>query len=263
AQVVEGDQDAVFGDSLVLAALEHKKNPISYDPGTGNYNNFWLVERDVEDRRTSLITDPPDGRLPAMTPDGQARQKAAAQHRRENPYENPEDLSPGERCVNFGVPKLSAGYNNYYQIVQAPGYVVFHSEMAHDARIIPLDGRPHVGANIRLWNGDPRGHWEGDTLVVESTNFSPKSEFRGSHENLRLIERFTRVGPRTLNYEVTVTDPTTWTGPWTAMVPFKGTDDKIYEYACHEGNEAMIGTLNGHRVEEKAAEEAAKKSSKQ
>ena len=258
AEVVEGDQDAVFGDSLVLAALEHKKNPISYDPGTGNYNNFWLAGRDVEDHRTSLITDPEDGRLPSMTPAARARQAAAAAQKKQHPFDNPEDLALGERCVNFGVPKLGAGYNNYYQIVQSPGYVVMMSEMAHDARIIPLDGRSHLNDNIRLWNGDPRGRWEGDTLVVETTNFSPKSEFRGSHENLRLVERFTLVGPTTLNYDVTVTDPTTWTKPWTAMVPLKGTDDAIYEYACHEGNHAMIGILKGHRVQEKEVEDGVK-----
>jgi hypothetical protein len=258
AEVVEGDQDAVFGDGIVLAALERQKNPISYDPGTGNYNHFWLVERDVEDHRTSLITDPPDGKLPPMTSEGRARLEALREHRRLHPADDPEDRPAGERCVNFGVPKLGAGYNNYYQIVQTPNFVVFHSEMAHDARIIPLDGRPHLHGSAQLWNGDPRGRWEGDTLVDESTNFSPKSEFRGSGEKLHLIERFTRVGPDTLNYEVTVTDPTTWTRPWTAMIPLKRTDEPIYEYACHEGNHSMVGILRGTRTLEKDAEESSK-----
>ena len=128
--------------------------------------------------------------------------------------------------------------------------------MAHDVRVIPLDGRPHLPPSIQQWMGSARGHWEGDTLVVESTNFSPKSSFRGSNTNLHLIERFTRVGPTTLNYEVTVTDPTTWTRPWTALIPLTGTDDAIYEYACHEGNYGMEGILSGHRAQETA--EAAK-----
>jgi hypothetical protein len=252
-EVVEGGGDAVFGDGLVQAALDRIKNPVSYDPGTGNYNHFWLVERDVEDRRTSLLTDPKDGRLPPMTPEGRQRVTAAAERRRLYPGDNPEDRSLGERCVNFGVPKLGAGYNNYYQIVQTATHVVFMSEMAHDARIIPLDGRPHVNKNVQFWNGDPRGRWEGDTLVVESTNFSPRSEFRGSGAKLHLVERFRRVNMDTLNYEVTVTDPTNWTGPWTAMIPLKSTSDLIYEYACHEGNQSMIGILKGHRTLDREA----------
>ena len=253
ADVIEGGGDAVFGDGLVQAALDKQKNPTSYDPGTGNYNHFWMVERDVEDRRTSLITDPPDGRLPPMTPEARERVMAAADRRRLQPSDNPEDRGLGERCVNFGVPKLGAGYNNYYQIFQTATHVVFLSEMAHDARIIPLDGRPHLPASVQLWNGDPRGRWEGDTLVVESRNFSPKSDFRGSRERLHLVERFTRVRPDTLNYEVTVTDPTTWTKPWTAMIPLKGTTEPIYEYACHEGNHSLIGILKGARTVERSS----------
>ena len=257
AEVTEEGGDAQFGDSIIENALAGKKNPTSTDAGTGNYNHFWLVERQVEDRRTSLLTDPPDGRLPPLTA-VQERQTAAAAQRRGRILDNPEDRGLGERCVNFGVPKLGAGYNSYYQIVQTPGYVMFLSEMAHDARIIPVDGRPHVDKNLRLWNGDPRGHWEGDTLVVESTNFSPKSQFRQSRENLQLVERFTRVGPDILNYEVTVTDPTVWTKAWTAMIPLKRTDDLIFEYACHEGNyRSMEGSLKGTRVLEKEAAEAA------
>ena len=141
--------------------------------------------------------------MPALTKEASDRQAAAAQARRGRRLDNPEERGVGERCVNFGVPKLGAGYNSYYQIVQTPTHVVFMSEMAHDARIIPLDNRPFPDKKIQNWNGEPRGRWEGDTLVVESKNFSPKSEFRGSRENLHLIERFTRVGPNTLNYEIT------------------------------------------------------------
>jgi hypothetical protein len=262
AEVTEEGGDAQFGDQIIENALAGIKNPASSDSGTGNYNHFWLVERTVEDRRTALITDPADGRLPPLTPDLQARQAAAAGQRRPRQQDNPEDRGLGERCVNFGVPKLGAGYNNYYQIVQTPTHVMFLSEMAHDARIIPVDGRQHVDKSLQLWNGDPRGHWEGETLVVESTNFSKKSEFRQSRENLRLVERFTRVGPDTLNYEITVTDPTVWTKSWTAMIPLKQTDDQIYEYACHEGNyRSMEGSLKGMRVLEKEA--ATKTSSRQ
>lgn len=263
AEVTEDGGDAVFGDSLVQAALDRVKNPISYDPGTGNYNHFWLVERNVEDRRTALLTDPASGKLPPLTPEASERAEARAAYRKLHPQDNPEDRGLGERCVNFGVPKLGAGYNSYYQIVQTPTHVVFLSEMAHDARIIPVDGRPHVDKAIRLWNGDPRGRWEGDTLVVESTNFSPKSEFRQARENLYLVERFTRVGPDTLNYEVTVSDPTTWTRSWTALIPLKRSNDPIHEYACHEGNyRSMEGSLKGTRTLEKEAAAAAKSSSR-
>jgi hypothetical protein len=263
AEVTEEGGDAQFGDSIIENALAGNKNPSSSDAGTGNYNHFWLVERTVEDRRTSLLTDPPDGRLPPLTAEARERQAAAAGQRKQRRLDNPEERGVGERCVNFGVPKLGAGYNSYYQIVQAKDHVVFMSEMAHDARIIPLDGRPHLNKNITMWNGDPRGRWEGDTLVVESTNFSLKSEFRGSRQNLHLVERFTRVGPDTLNYEVTVTDPTVWTKSWTAMIPLKRTDDSIYEYACHEGNyRSMEGSLKGTRILEQEAEAAAKSTSR-
>jgi hypothetical protein len=253
AQIVENDGDAQFGDGLILAVLNRVANPKSYDPGTGNYNQFWVVERDWHDRRTSLIVDPPDGTLPPMTPEGQQRRAAEIEHRKAHAFEDPEVFPLGERCVNFGIPRLQAGYNSYLQIVQSPGYVTIMSEMAHDARIIPLDGRPRLDPRIRVWNGDARARWDGDTLVIETANFSPKSDFMGSHENLRLTERLTRVDHETLNYEFTVTDPTTWTAPWTAMVPLRLKDELIYEYACHEGNLAIPNMLRGHRFEEREA----------
>jgi hypothetical protein len=155
--------------------------------------------------------------------------------------------------VNFGIPRLQAGYNSYLQIVQSPGYVTIVNEMAHDARIIPLDGRPHLPGSVRVWNGDSRGRWQGETLVIDTTNFSPKSDFMGSHENLHLTERFTRVSKDILNYEFTVDDPTTWTKPWTAMIPLALKNEMIFEYACHEGNEAIPDMLRGHRMEEREA----------
>jgi len=252
-QIVENDGDAQFGDGLILAVLNRIANPKSYDPGTGNYNQFWLVDRDWHDRRTSLIIDPPDGALPPLTPDGQKRRAAEIEHRKVHAFEDPEMFSLGERCVNFGIPRLQAGYNSYFQIIQSPGYVTIMNEMAHDARIIPLDGRPRLEPGIRVWNGDSRGRWEGDTLVIDTTNFSPKSDFMGSHDNLRLTERLTRAGPEILNYEFTVNDPTMWTAPWTAMIPLKLKNELIYEYACHEGNAAIPNMLRGHRFEEREA----------
>jgi hypothetical protein len=249
AAAVSDDSDAVFGDSLVLAALANEKGK-SFEPSTGNYNNFWLVEREV-DNRTSLIVDPADGRIPTLTPEAIDRAAAQAAHRRQSPADGPEDRPLGERCLTFGTPRVGAGYNSYYQIVQGPGYVAIVHELGHEVRVIPLEQRSHVGSRLRQWLGDSRGHWEGDTLVVETTNFSPKSNFQGSSTNLHLVERFRRVGEKTLNYEFTVSDSSVWTRPWTVLIPLKWTDDKIYEYACHEGNTGMEGILSGHRVEEK------------
>jgi hypothetical protein len=251
AQIVENDGDAQFGDGFITAVLNRVANPKSYDPGTGNYNQFWIVDRDWHDRRTSIITDPPDGKIPPQTPEGKKRRAAEIERRKVHAFEDPEVFPLGERCVNFGIPRLQAAYNSYLQIVQSPGYVTIMNEMAHDARIIPVDGRPHLDSHVRVWNGDSRGHWEGDTLVIDTTNFSPKSDFMGSHENLHLMERLTRVGPEILDYEFTVDDPTTWTAPWTGMIPLKLKNELIYEYACHEGNESIADMLRGHRFEER------------
>jgi hypothetical protein len=252
-QITENDGDAQFGDGFILAILNRIAKPISYDPTTGNYNQFWVVERDWHDRRTALIVDPPDGRVPPMTPEAQQRRAAEAEYRKQHAFEDPEVFPLGERCVNFGIPRLQAGYNSYYRIVQSAGYVIIMSEMAHDARVIPVDGRPHLPPSMRRWNGDSIGRWDGDTLVVDTTNFSPKSDFMGSHENLHLIERFMRVGPDILEYEFTVDDPTTWTRSWKAMIPLKKKDELVYEYACHEGNDAIPNMLRGHRYEERQA----------
>jgi len=254
-ELFAGDGDAAFGDSIFEAVLSDVKayTPTTFDADTGNYNAFWLVDRDF-DKRTSLIVDPPDGRLPPLTEEAQKRRAGYGLLGRNRIPVGPEDRGLSERCLTFGVPDLLAGYNSYYQILQTPGYVVIAMERIHDARIIPLDGRPHVPQAIRQWHGDSRGRWDGNTLVVETTNFSPKTSFRGSAENLHLVERFTRVAPDTLLYEFTVNDPTTWTGPWTAMIPLKTTADKIYEYACHEGNTGMVGILAGARAQEAVAE---------
>ena len=188
-----------------------------------------------------------------MTPEGQKRRAAEIASRKEHAFEDPEVFPLGERCVNFSLPRLQAGYNSYLQIVQSPGYVMIMNEMAHDSRIVPMDGRPHRDSRLRSWNGDSVGHWEGDTLVIDTTNFSPKSEFMGSHENLHLVERLTRASADILNYEFTIDDATTWTRSWTGMIPLKLKNELIYEYACHEANLAIPDMLAGHRFEEREA----------
>ncbi|MCH7748336.1 MAG: hypothetical protein IH939_09595 [Acidobacteria bacterium] len=217
------------------------------------YNNFWYDRGDsvVGTRRTSLVVDPPDGRIPDVTP--QARERAAARAARsERISEGPEDRSLAERCImgfNSGPPIAPAAYNQNVQIFQTPNTVVLLNEMVHNARLVPLDGRPH--GTIRQWAGDSRGRWEGDTLVVETRNFLRETSFRRSTANLRLVERFTRVDQETLLYEFTVEDPTTWTQPWTAEIPMRLSQAPMFEYACHEGNYGMEGTLSGARAIER------------
>jgi hypothetical protein len=250
ARLFNGEGDAAFGDNLYAALLTNPDKFVSVDGHTGDYNQFWLPER-VFDNRTSLVTDPPDGRVPALTPFAVRRAADEAAARPEVPR-GPEDRSLSERCITFGVPRTQPAYMSYYQIVQSRDAVVFRMEAIHDARVIYMDGRPHLGKEIRHWLGDSRGHWEGDTLVVDTTNFSPKSNFRGSHENLHLLERFTRVSSDRLEYAFTVSDETTWTRPWSAMIPLLRSNAQIYEYACHEGNLGLGGILAGARAEEKA-----------
>jgi len=238
-------------------------------PGSvGGYNQFWYEfgSSVSPDKRTSLIIDPPDGRMPALTPEAQKRAQVH-KDRLSRPAFGPEDRDAPERCLlgyNSGPPMVPVGYNQNMQLVQTGDHVMVLNEMVHDARIIPLDGRPHVPSNIRPWMGDSRGRWEGDTLVVETTNFTDQTwnQFNrwnwASDENMRLTERFSRVGPDTLRYEFTVDDPTTWTRPWTAAILMTRTDDQIYEYACHEGNHGMMGILRGARAIEKFGTDASK-----
>jgi hypothetical protein len=220
------------------------------------YNEFWFSRGDtvVPTLRTSLIIDPPEGRIPALTPDGQKRAAARAEAQRLHPADGPEDRPLTDRCILWpvaGPPMIPGGYNNNYQIVQGPGYVMIVVEMIHDVRVIPTDGRPHLPPTIRQWMGDPRGHWEGETLVVDTTNFTNKTTFRGSGENLHLVERFTRTAPGQLMYEFTVNDPESFTRPWTAQIPMGKADGPLVEYACHEGNYAMEGILRGARLQER------------
>ncbi len=226
----------------------------------GAYNNFWMDRgtRTVGSRRTSLIVDPPNGRIPPLSAEGQARADARADYRAAHPADSWEDRSVGERCVlgfNSGPPMEPRAYNNHMQLFQTADYVVILNEMVHDARIIPLDGGSlHEG--VTQWMGDSRGRWEGDTLVVDTTNFYNKNSFTeryGATTAMTLVERFTRVDAETLLYEFTVEDPATWTAPWTVEVPMLYSDDQVWEYACHEGNYGMDGILAGHRAEERDA----------
>ena len=257
ASVAVGDGDALFGDQLVLAAIKQTEAE-SYDPTTGNYNQFWIADRDFNNL-TSLVVDPPDGRIPSLTAAARDRRQMLENHRRDHPADSYTDRPLSERCVTYGVPRLGAGYNSYYQIFQSADHVVIYMGMNHDSRVIPIDGPPPLDDDIRLWHGASRGHWEGDTLVIETKNYASQATFRGaSSENMHMTERLIRVGPKTLNYEVTIDDPTTYTKPWTVMIPLMGTEDAVYEYACHEGNIGMDGILSGHRAEEREAARGSK-----
>ena len=239
----------------------------------GNYNQFWFDPGStaVETRRSSLVVDPPNGRIPALT-------SAAAQKRAElervrrgllmhdvTPGGWVEDMGPDAlqvRCIvgfNSGPPMTPGGYNQNVQLFQTEDHVVLLNEMVHNARIVPLDGRPHLDGGIRQWTGDSRGYWDGDTLVVETTNFLRETGFRrgSSDQYLHLTERFTRVSPNTLMYEATIDDPTVWTEPWTYEIPMQHNDQPMYEYACHEGNYGLYNMLAGAREAERAAEAAA------
>ena len=217
--------------------------------------------------RTSLIFDPPDGRLPPMTAEGKARNAARAEARKKMgaATDAVQNQSLSVRCILMdrnGPPMLPGAYNNYYQIIQAPGYVMILVEMLHGTRIIPLDGRPQLPSHVRQLEGSSRGRWEGDTLVVETTNFTDKTAYQGSSPDMRLTERFTRVNADTIVYRFTVDDPATWPRPWSAELPWRKAEGPIFEHACHEGNYGLYNTLAGARADEKrAAEAAARKSS--
>lgn len=257
----DATNDFIPGDNLfltLLADLPFGRNPNATGNATG------LVRRHIENR-TSLITDPADGRLPAVTDEGRRRQAAGqaatlgiawqpgvepVSTERRIPT-GPEQMSNWLRCITWGVPKIAGNFNylSHYQIVQGPGYVVLLSEVNHEARIIPIDARPHLPQTIAQWNGDSRGTWEGHTLVVETRNFSSRSYFMGAADGLRLTERFTRISPDTINYEITVSDPATWTRPWTALVRLTRTNERIYESGCHEGNYTVIEGILGARAD--------------
>jgi hypothetical protein len=246
-----GDSDFAVGDGVFQAVLT---NPERYTNPNATHGATDMIDLEF-DNRTSLVIDPQDGRIPALTADGRSRQVATNEAFR-NPAA-PADVGNALRCLSWSVPRLGGRYGSgdmsYYQIFQSPGYVVLFMETGHEARIIPIDGRAHLAPAIRQWNGDSRGRWQGNTLVVETRNFSPNSYFMGSADQLHLVERFTRTGPDTIAYEMTITDPTTWARPWTAMMPMRARQESLYEFACHEGNyHIMSGMLVGARVQQEA-----------
>ena len=251
-EIETGGGDALFGDGFLNAVITGEVE--SYDPSTGNYDQSWMASRNVE-RRTSLIVDPPNGRLPAMLPEARERMTTESRIRRENPSDSYLSRPLQERCITYGMPYMLAGYNSYYQIVQSATHVAIIQEMIHDVRLIPLDGGEHVDANIRLWHGDSRGYFEGETLVIETRNFSDESVFMGARGNRLFTERFTRTADDVLRYEFTIDDDQTWERPWTAVINYTQSEDPIYEYACHEGNYALEGILSGARAEERRAAE--------
>jgi len=233
-------------------------------PGqVGAYNDVFFERGTsiVRSRRTSLVVDPPDGRIPALTPDAQKKVEARQKREAVSPADGPEDRWLTERCILFGatVPMLPEPYNNNYRIIQSPGFVTILVEMNHDARIIPLDGRAHLASGIQQWTGDSRGRWEGTTLVVETTNlkFNHQSRFgvgylNGlSDERLRVVERFTIADANTLTYRATVEDPSVFLRPWTVEVSMARTAGPLFEVGCHEGNYGMFNILSGHRAEER------------
>ena len=271
-----------FGDKLVLTAVEAyalEQDVASYNSGrdlpsnpdrqaptkdqietADSYNNFWMdggtrVIIYNNEFRSSLIVDPANGKIPPYTEQAQLRVDAAIQLRRSRgAFDGPESRPLAERCImsfgsSSGPPMLPILYNNHYQIVQSPGYVMILVEMVHDVRIIRLDDKP-LPPSMRRWMGDSIGHWEGDTLIVETSRFNPIQRFRGSSENFKVIERFTRVADRIINYAFTIEDPETYTQSWSAEMPLNLTDDRLYEYACHEGNYSLAGVLAGARFAE-------------
>ena len=245
------------------AALDEENAPgIDAAPGVGAYNNFWMEQGYVFEQ-TSLVVDPKNGRLPNVTPRAQQRQEALLSSRRSPSYPTTyEEPSLMERCITRGLPgvMLPGNYNHNYNILQTPTFVAILAEMIHDTRIIPIDGRRHINS-IHQWMGDSRGHWENDTLVVKTTNFSDKLYERrfslmvwGTGKNMHMVERFTRVNENTIDYEFTLTDPTTFARPFTASIPMTTLTTPMFEYACHEGNYAMANMLRGARADETAGE---------
>ena len=220
------------------------------------YNQFWW-DRGISVGRTSLITDPADGRLPPRTPERREyeatpeAQRLAAAKRGRVPAHGPEDMDLGDRCLVYRhVPITSSGYNNHVHILQSPGYVAIFQEQIHDFRIIPVFDQPALPDQVRLWLGVSRGHWEGDTLVVETGNFHAQTDYLGSGPNRRVVERFTRRGADAIEYAFTVTDPSVWTRPWSGMVPWRPAEGTTFEYACHEGNYGMTNLLTSSRAVE-------------
>jgi hypothetical protein len=265
ALLTQDDVDPLAAGIFGASDEERRKRVVQNDP-THYDNALWLATPDLKplsSNRTSLIYDPPDGKIPPVTPD--AVQRAAAR-RAAAGFDSYENRPLQERCIIWtheGPPMLPPPYNDVLQIIQTPGYVLVFREVETAPRLIPTDGRPHVSENIRRWAGDSRGRWEGDTLVVDTTNFTDRTAFQGSSAALHVVERFTRVSADRIRYQFTVDDPNTWTRPWSAEVPMIATKGPLYEYACHEGNYGMPDTLRGARFAEKEAAQGAKREPRQ
>jgi len=232
-------------DGLPEADVGRGYNELFFDRGAGLARIDGVV-------RTSIVVDPPGGRLPPYTVEAWRRLAEANDYARKHPADSAQDRSLAERCLLWAAepPMLPAPYNSTYQIVQTPAYVMILIEMMHDVRIIPLDGRPHMPSTVRQWMGDSRGHWEGATLVVDTTNFTNKASLFGSDQDLHVTERFTRVDASTILYNFTIDDPTAFLTPWTGELPFVATPGPVYEYSCHEGNRALVDILRGARAED-------------
>src|SRR5262245_42963878 len=257
AFVTEAEAEAWAAQQLERGNRDRRDGGAAVDVGRA-VNDYWF-ERGTElsllqgKRITSQIVDPPDGRLPPLTPGARARAVARAEDARDHPADGPENRSLQERCLAFNAgPPIQVGpYNNFVRLLQFADHVVIFTEMIHDARVVPLDGRPHPPQAVRSWLGASRGRWDGNTLLIETSNFNGKIGFRGTGEQLHLTERLTRVDARTLVYEFTVDDPATFARPWTARLPMRRTNERIFEYACHEGNYALVNILRGARYSER------------
>ena len=254
------EQEATDYEKHIMQQLDRDRRDGGADSDVGRGYNELFFDRGTRLGRingkipSSMVVDPPDGRVPPLTPEAQKRLQAARVEASKHPADRAADRSLQERCIlaaASGPPMLPGLYNNNFQIVQTRDYVMILMEMIHDVRIIPLDGRPHPPSTVRNWLGDSTGHWEGSSLVVDTTNFTEKTGFRGSDQNLHLTERFTRLDTQTILYEFTVDDPTAFAKPWSGKLPFVTTSGSIFEYACHEGNYALRDILAGARAQEK------------
>jgi len=252
------ERPAQFGTRQLLTDEEFEKRLKEASDNTGAFAgtstdppSHW-IERGQATRHTSMIIDPPDGHLPAITPEGRQRQSAGPPPFGNGPFDGPEDTSLWVRCITRGMPGVMfpTVYNANVRLAQGPGYVAITYEMIHDTRVIPTDGRRHIGAKIRQYFGDSTGRWDGDTLVVDVKNFSDKSSFRGSSDRMHLTERFRRVDKDTVRYEVTFDDPQTWAAPWTAALDMRRQEGGMFEYACQEGNYGLMNMLRASRLAE-------------
>jgi hypothetical protein len=262
AVMFNGDGDTAPGDAMFEALIA---SPNAFTKtGTGDYNQVWASERLVFEHRTSQLIDPSSGTLPPLSREGARRHAAFLEARRLHPADGPEDRAPIERCLSAGPIKLGfvqTRNNSYYQIVQTVDTTLLYTEMMRDARLIHMDGRPHPPSSIHSWAGDSRGRWEGDALVIDTTNYHPQAVWMAvagvlfSAEHFHVAERLTQLDDQTLQYRVTVEDPTLWTQPWSAVTTWRRSSNRIFEYACHEGNRAMEGVLRGARAEEGVAKQ--------